>query len=301
MKANFPIFTEQVTGNASDKFLKAAQEEYQREGSQDSISGGNNPADYSSSTKEAEVGVSYGRQYSLGAERPGFVHPSSEPVLASMKKQEQLKFDIRSLVHLSLSNVQAKSASADSKTVDNQGLEAGLSNIGLELQNGERQIAEIWAMYEKTKPTIVSYPENWGSEDLETSIKISDSLLSLREKIPSIKFQREMSKIITNHVLSDKISSESLQIIHQEIESAPGITADPITIASDLENGLVGNTSASALRGYPKTEVEKAKQDHAERLAAIQKAQMPAIENPAARGNPDASVNPTAQAKLEKA
>ena len=33
--------------------------------------------------------------------------------------------------------------------MDNQGLEAGLSYIGLLLESAERQIAEIWAAYEE--------------------------------------------------------------------------------------------------------------------------------------------------------
>jgi hypothetical protein len=60
-------------------------------------------------------------------------------------------------------------------------------------------------------------------------------------------------------------------------------------------NGLVSAELASQIRGYPKGEVEKAKNDHAERLARIQLAQI----SPAARGNPLADPNPNG-AKLEK-
>ena len=48
--------------------------------------------------------------------------------------------------------------------MDNQGLEAGLSYIGLVLENAERQIAEHWAAYEERNPlkrqiATIKYPD----------------------------------------------------------------------------------------------------------------------------------------------
>src|SRR5690606_23205445 len=97
---------------------------------------------------DLKVGVVHGRRYGKGLDRPGFIHPSSEPIKASMAKQDALKNDIRTLINLSLSNIKPKMASAESKSLDERGLEAGLSNIGLVLEHCERKIAHYWSLYE---------------------------------------------------------------------------------------------------------------------------------------------------------
>ena len=65
-----------------------------------------------------------------------------------MELQAKLEDDIRKLIHLAVANT-ANRATAESKSFDNQGLEAGLSYIGLVLEAAERQIAEYWAAYEE--------------------------------------------------------------------------------------------------------------------------------------------------------
>ncbi len=58
-----------------------------------------------------------------------------------MSKQQQLKQDIRDLVNLNLSNIKPKLQSAESKQIDEHGLEAGLSALGLVLEHAERKAA----------------------------------------------------------------------------------------------------------------------------------------------------------------
>lgn len=41
----------------------------------------------------------------MKADRPGFIHPSSEPLLASMKLQEKLEQDIRKLINLAVQSM----------------------------------------------------------------------------------------------------------------------------------------------------------------------------------------------------
>ncbi|KKN40531.1 hypothetical protein LCGC14_0732310, partial [marine sediment metagenome] len=71
---------------------------------------------------EGDIGNSVGRSY-VGSQPPSFIHPSSEPLIASMDKQARLKDDIRQLVQLALSAIQPKFASARSKEFDQHGLE----------------------------------------------------------------------------------------------------------------------------------------------------------------------------------
>ena len=70
-----------------------------------------------------------GRRYGKGLERPGFIHPSSEPLEVSMAKQKELKEDIRTLIGLNLASLQSRRASAESKQEDVRTKEEGLSFI----------------------------------------------------------------------------------------------------------------------------------------------------------------------------
>src|SRR5690606_27729392 len=99
------------------------------------------------SDQSITVGPMHGRAYGQGLDRPGFISPSSAPLKASMELQAKLEADIRRLVNLSVQTL-GNRQSAESKDMDNRGLEAGLSYIGLVMENGERQIAEFWAAYE---------------------------------------------------------------------------------------------------------------------------------------------------------
>ena len=70
--------------------------------------------------------------------------------------------EIRQLINLADTKIDPTRASAESKKMDMGGLEAGLSYIGLELEYGERQIQEIWSMYENSKNiATINYPERY--------------------------------------------------------------------------------------------------------------------------------------------
>jgi len=99
LKSNFPFYTEQydvrdmlsemlASGNAIDEDDEVVSEGTETEAN-------------TAKTKEINIGVSQGRRYPIGAERPAYIHPSSEPLMASMEKQERIKnmvgrFTIRS-------------------------------------------------------------------------------------------------------------------------------------------------------------------------------------------------------------
>ena len=125
LQANFPFYVEQDSGINSE-YLKTEE---------NTVDG-----------KDVNVGAIQGRTYSK--DKPGFIHPSSEPLQASMDKQKNLKDDIRSLVNLALSAIRPKFASAESKQMDEKGLESGLAFLGIVLEQGERQLAAIFSDYE---------------------------------------------------------------------------------------------------------------------------------------------------------
>lgn len=278
LTANYPFYTEQTDEKA--KFLKRS-----------TVDSEGKATDAGSNDSEIKVGTTVGRTYGRNLERPGFIHPSSEPFLASIEKQRRMKEDIRQLANLALSTIQPKMASAESKALDQEGLQSGLAAVGLELERAERKVAMLWSAYEGSKTiSMVNYPERWSLRSEEERRRDAKELSELAGSVPSKKYQKEITKRVARVLLEHKILPEELEQIEREIDRASFSTSDPEIIASDLERGLVSLETASKARGYAEGEVEKAKEDHAERLARIKEAQ----SDPSARGNPDESGNPQA-------
>ena len=282
LKSNFPFYTEQFDPRTESPFIRRPNFD----------DPGEKPI---ANNQEIKVGVSSGRRYPINTERPNFIHPSAEPLRASMEKQEMLKQEIRQLVNLAVESL--TSSSADSKSMDQQGLESGLSYIGLELEHAERQIAKFWSMYEGTGevPTI-HYPKKFSIKTEEDRRKDAKALQELMVTVPSVTFQKEMAKQIVNLTIGSKIATKTLNKINKEISVAATMTSDPKAIIQDVENGLVDLETASLARGYPQGAVDKAKIDHAERLKRIVVSQTPDM---GARGVDDLSLD-TEEASDEK-
>ncbi len=240
---------------------------------------------------EIEVGGSTGRSYGKGLNPPSFINPSTDPLNASMLKQEHLKADIRTLVQLSLSNLQPKFASAEAKQFDEHGLESGLSNIGLILEHGERQLTMFWNEYErKNDIATINYPERYAlKSDMERLVE-AEKLYEMMLRTPSTTAQKSISKLIAGKLLDAKISRDDLVAVYAEIDAAAYVTTEPAIIHADLEKGLVGEMTASKARGYKaEVEVPQAKHDHAERTRRIMVAQS-SIDGDA-RGVEDLSID----------
>ena len=249
------------------------------------------------------VGANRGLKIPNTVEFPRFVSPPSDSLKVSMEKQEQMKSEIRELVHLNLSMVQKKMASAESKEYDNRGLEAGLSSIGCILQQGENQIARIWSKYENvTEEPVIKYPEKYDLKTDRDRREDARDLDGLKVKIPSKLAQLEISKQVAEILLAHRTPIDKMIAIKNEIDSALGTTSDPDAIAQDIEKGLVSLETGSLLRGYPPGESKKAEEDHMRRLIRIQEAQTIGIQNqnPGARGLDDQDENPSQSAKKEK-
>jgi len=314
LKSNFPFYTEQRDLQANDLFKQHPNIP------QDTlIPSPNDPtslthydptaACYSAPARtngsEILVGTAQGRAYPKGAERPGFINPSTDPLKASMDLQSDLKEEIRLLINLALSNVKPQMASAESKAMDQAGLESGLSYIGLELEHGERQIGIIWAEYEQDKPPTIKYPERYSLKTDDQQQKEATDLKSQLFTAASTTYQKEIVKRIAIILLGTKVSSEKLAQILEEIDNAPASTADPDVLTIHLENQLIGIKTASTISGYNPSESDQATKDHEARLARIALSQTKgagagAIDNPAARGIPDLSATPNKDAKDEK-
>ena len=82
--------------------------------------------------------------------------------------------------------------------MDNQGLEAGLSYIGLLLEVAERQLCEHWAAYEERdvskRDATIKYPDRYSLKTDADRIKEAIDLTKLMNAVPGRKVKRELSK-----------------------------------------------------------------------------------------------------------
>jgi hypothetical protein len=283
LKMNFPFYTEQFDFRAMSPYLKEGE-------------GDDN-------TSDIKIGATSGRRYGPGMERPGFINPSPDPLLASMKKQDQLKSEIKTLLNLAITSLEPKMASAESKGMDARSLESGLSYIALELEHAEQQVGQIWSLYEGSEdfPTV-KYPEKYNLKSDEDRRQDAKQYNELLGTIPSKTFQKEVAKIIGTTLLKNKVSDDLLNTINTEIDAAQVVSIPAEIISKDVELGLVSAETASLARGYPPGEVEKAKADHAERLARISESQSNNNNNleQSQRGIPDRDENQSPEANADK-
>lgn len=284
-KVNFPIWAQQ-------KDLRAVGDHLKHNVNPDGTAeaGGQEPH-----LKEIRVGLEHGIEYDLNAQPPRFIHPSSETLISSMALQKEIKEDIRRLINLAVTNTAGPQQSADSKAFDNQGLEAGLSFIGLVLENAEQRVADYWASYESVEVAarqiaVVKYPERYALRSDEERIQEASGLVDLIKQTPSATARKELWKTIITILLGGRISVDDMNAIVDEIDTAAFTTSDPDMIFQALEKGVVGEVTANLALGFRgEEEMVKARQDHANRLARISEAQSSDDENDnlAARGLTD--------------
>ena len=298
-KANFPTYTEQTDPVAMSVYTRGVlpPPTNQLDKGKDSSQGTAQTASIASGSTETRIGALEGRTYPKGMERPGYIAPPSEPLHASIAKQEQMKSEIFELVDIAASQAEPQHASAESKKMDDRGLESGLSAIGLELEYGEREIAKIWAQYEKAEAAYVNYPAKYTLKSDRERVEEAKALDQVKASAPSNTFTKEIGKVIAHTMLAEKVEPATLDKINAEIDSAEYVTSDPNTLKIALEGGCVDAVTASNAFGFDgKKVVPLAQAEHAERLKRINESQ----SNPAARGNPDADPEGGAAAKKEK-
>jgi len=262
IKSNFPFYTEQYSPHIDASYGVIASTGATAEGAT------------VGKDKEIVVGSTQGRRYPTGVDRPGFISPPSEPLKVSMEKQSKLEQEIRSLIQLNLVSQGSDYASGESKSMDLQGLEAGLAYLGYMLQKGEQQLLETWADYEKTTLVpIVIYPATYAIRSDEDRRKEAKELFEQITKIPSLALQKEAMSYIARLLLGHKIDSEQFDSVVKDLGNLKTMIVNPETLIRHIEIGLVDLETASTLSGYPAGTVEKAKKDHIDRAIRIAEAQ----------------------------
>jgi len=286
IRANFPFYVEQY--DAITELQNSVQTglKYDENGVEIKEGSAKNAA--TAKAQELQLGAGKGRKYPKGLERPSFIHPSSDPLAISMKKQEELRQEIKALMQMSLMQLDEAEGTVDS----------GLAYIGSVLEHCEREIADIWLDYEKSNDEIIiRYPTNYTLRSDADRRKEAEEIEQQISKTPSTTLKKELAKQVASALIGSKTSPDTLEDIYSEIDSAEVIVIDPEVIRQDHEAGFVSTALASQLRGYPKGQVEQAKIDHAERIKRIALAQSSvSITN----GIKDADPDPARTAKDEK-
>lgn len=288
LNANFPFYTEQYNPRVeAQNFIPTMDDE----------TGTIIPSE--ARTKTVELGQTHGRRYPTETDRPGFIHPSSEPLRASMDKQSQIRKDIKAAINLSLNELSDKMVSADSKAKDSVGLQNGLAYIALILEQAEISLIKFWQLYESIKtPVSVTYPREYELRTEDDRLNLADKYVKLLKEVPSSEYKREIFIHIVTTTLRGKVPETKVKAIIKEIRDAPGVLADIDSLERCIESGLATTDACSLLAGFVPGEAAKAKEQHAERLKLIQESQAPKEtrgegKSPGgqARGVPDTQTN----------
>ena len=292
LRANYPFYVEQFDPKSENWWGRPAAAGDTTAADGVSIVRSGEAADAATAkNKEIEVGTASGRRVPRGLLMPEFIHPSSEPLKASMEKQDEIKSDIRHLIKLAVTQLAPKMASAESKGFDERSLEAGLSAIGMELEHGERCIARYWSMYEDKagKQPTITYPQRYS---LRSDKDKRDEAKELRESakaVPSTTFRKEAMKVVAAINIGANVSLETLRKIQAEIDEAEVVIVDAKELKDDIEVGIIDLEAASKAKSYPKGSVAKAKADHADRVKRIAESQAQARGTPDLGGSGNAS------------
>ena len=288
LKSNFPFLTIQAELRTVGAHLKVTGE--------DATPGGQFAGD-----REEKMGSGVGRYYDRETDRPEFIAPPTEPLEASMKLQERLEDNIRRLINLAIENkIGSRTESAESKKMSSQGLEAGLSFIGLVLQEAEQQIAKFFAAYENSEnpqPATVGYPTRYILKTDEERLKDAEAADKLAQTIPSLTAKKASKKTLAIALFGGSESVDTLVQIEREIDASPVADARPEAIIAHHGANMVSDATASEALGYAEGEAEQAAEDAAERTKAIVEAQASVKEAtgmaaPGARSKSLKSVDP---------
>ncbi len=249
----------------------------------------------SAGNRKIVLGNRNARRVPQGTLMPEFISPSTDPVIASMKKQDQLIAEIDRLVNLQVENL---SITGEAVKQERASLESGLSTIGLVLQTGENQIADFWAQYDGGDRALVTYPKDYSLKTDSDRIKESNDLIPLKTAVPSSTFAKEVSKKISATMFDGKVTPDTMQAIYDEIDAADFTTSDPDTLITAHQEGFITAAMGAKALGFqnPDQLAKDAQAEQAVRLATIAVHQQKAA---GARGVADMQ-NSSADGKDEK-
>lgn len=203
-----------------------------------------------------EAGVSKGIAYASGLDKPGFIAPPVENTKLSMEKQNEIARTMRQMLDLSLVSLSTSAVeqSGKSKEADKVGEEEGLAYLASVLETGERQTANVYHDFIKSKETInVAYPKGFSLKTPEERQAEVDALRQRRTAVRSETAAKLIDKRIAKLQLEESATPEELAKVMQEIDAQPFIDDDAQraeAIRADVDGNLLSHARGSELRGH---------------------------------------------------
>ena len=288
MNINFPMLFIQ-------KDTRAAATQWKRPPGGEPVPGGQR-----SRNAEVQTGVRSGwirgRYYSLEEEVPQWGGPPVESLKESREYRAQLADEVRHLVNVAITNqVGQRTESRETKELSAQGLEAGLHEIAMRLQQTERQIAKYFAMYEGTdNVATIAYPKRFSLKSQADRIKDAKDLIEVTNNISGQSAKQVGQSAAFTSLFTGMISSNQMEEVLTEIRKHPYI-GDFDNIMALVEAGLMKRETAAESQDLDPEEVEEAMKEKIEIATKItlasQTRQEDSPDRPAARGIPEIDAN----------
>lgn len=279
IKANFPFYVENSNPDPTDLMKQYGLD-----------ADGNIENTPTSKDQELNLGVTKGKRYPIGANAPTFIAPPAEPLEASMKKQKEIKADIRHMLNLSLSLLADRRSSADSKMVDDRSTEAGVRTIAAELQKGEEAIIRIWHKYIGVENTVtVTYPSDFELRSEVERNEEAKKLLETMKLVHTQKARKELLKEVYRLLFASKIPESKLEEILREVDRLKYLPADHKELRLDVDSELISRVDAAQALQYPSGTVAEALEEKKERATAVAmaQAQVDKLTQPVNPDNPE--------------
>lgn len=239
-----------------------------------------------------KIGTRQGRRYPKGVDRPGFIAPPPGPIEISMKKQDQLQARIKDTLKTTLAEV--KMASAESLTLRDRGLEAGLSTIGAVLRGGDLHIAILMHKYLGSQDIPnVTYPVKYELRTEEDRLTTAKGLKDIQKILASPAAKKELEILICRTILEGRVEDKVYNDIVNEINALTLSVFDPADLIELVNAGILSKSLASTTIGAPPDDAAKAESEHVARIAAIKAAQ-------STSGVQDTSPDPAMAEKVKK-
>ena len=212
LAANFPFYTEQF-----DRSMEIAARSVIVEAPDSGTDVGGVIND-SKDMQNVEVGVTKGRRYGKDLDRPQFIAPPTDPLVASMRKQEEAKREIKQLLSQSIANMRDQSTSADSKKADMTAVESGLLSIAVVLETAERLVIKHINHYYNADDSadVVTYPRDYTlTTERQRRDEGADILRNLTG-VPSMHARKVLSFKASKLMLGPTATAEDLQKVKAE-------------------------------------------------------------------------------------
>ena len=191
----------------------------------------------------------------VSTNRPDFIHPSSEPLKASIQLQEKLEDDIRRLINLAVNKLDREGRlNPKPWTTKAWKLDSHISASMLEsTETSDRGV--LGQLCDEQAPRTPGgdhqvLPDRYSLKTDADRIEETTKLSKLLYSVPGHEAKREIAKLMVLVLLGGKVSVEVIDSIRDEIDTCDYLTSDPNVIIQAVEAGLCSEQTGSFALGF---------------------------------------------------